>query len=116
MIPVIHIKNIKDAKDIKRETKPQINYLKMHSGTDTETETRKMYKSTKPPVTKDTKDTKDTAMNKEQETVKGWKHRQEQIHKKQARVHMRRSIEIAHKAEHNHLARKRRLSMQKKDK
>ena len=73
MIPTIHIKNIKDAKATKRETKPQINYLKMH------TETRKLYKSTKPPVTKDTKH---AAISKEEETVRGWKKRYEEIYKK----------------------------------
>ena len=93
MIPTIHIKNIKDAKATKRETKPQINHLKMHSST--ETDTRKMYKSTKPPVTKDTKGT----VSKEQQTVQDWKKRQEQIHRKQSHANMRRSSEIAQKAD-----------------
>ena len=58
---------------------------------------------------------KHTAMTKEEETVKGWKDRQQEVYKKQSHANMKRSGEIARKAEQDHLVRKRLTTKQKEN-
>ena len=57
---------------------------------------------------KHTKGTKHAAISKEEETLKEWKDRQQEFYKKQSHANMKRSGEIAQKAEAQHLARKNR--------
>ena len=64
---------------------------------------------------KHTKGTKHAAISKEEQTVKGWKDRQQEVYKKQSHANMKRSGEIARKAEQNHLVRKRLTTKQKEN-
>ena len=58
---------------------------------------------------------KGAAMTKEEETVKGWKDRQQEVYKKQSHANMKRSGEIAQKAEQDHLVRKRLTTKQQEN-
>ena len=71
-------------------------------------ECAKEYKSSKQPAKEQAKDTnggkgakgtKHAAISKEEQTVKGWKDRQQEVYKKQSHANMKRSNEIAQKAE-----------------
>ena len=64
---------------------------------------------------KHAKGTKHAAMTKEEQTVKEWRNRQQEVYKKQSHANMRRSNEIAQKAEQEHLVRKRRATVQKEN-
>ena len=82
----------------------------------------KEYKSSKEQA-KDTKSTnggkgakhaKRTA-SKEEAEVRKWKDRQEEVYRKQSHANMKRSGEIAQKAEQNHSVRKRLTTKQKEN-
>ena len=62
---------------------------------------------------KHTKGTKHAAMSKEEAELKQWKNRQEEVYRKSSHSNMKRSGEIAQKAEREQLTRKRLTSKQK---
>ena len=91
-------------------------------------ECAKEYKSTTQPAKEQAKGGHDTkrangakggkggkgaAMTKEEQTVKGGKDRQQEVYKKQSHANMKRSGEIAQKAEREQLIRKRLTTKQK---
>ena len=75
----------------------------------------KEYKSSKEQAkdTKHTKGTKHAAISREEQTVKGWKDRQQEVNKKQSHANMKRSGGIAQKAEREQLTMKRLTTKQK---